>query len=1389
MQPKKCRMESSRQVILILLFLFFLSGQAAGLPFGYFYTSPGSNFQGLPFIQNFNPKEYLHLTPSFEHSTILQDNRGVMLIGSHGGILQYNGTTWQFIQIPGSNMVWGLGKDKSGRIYVGASDNLGYLAPDVNGKIRFVSLLSKLPKNMRTLGDVWDALVTPEGVYFKSNQYLLRWHQGKFKVWQAETAFGLLQWLNNKLHVQVADKGLFVLQNNALQLFSDDTFFTEGRLQFLLPLKDKRWLVANSNSGLAYFTGKTIVPVQGAAAIYLRNNVLFQGKLLPDSNVAITTLKGGVVILDQAANIKTIVNQESGLVTNTTYSLGTDDQGGLWISLEKGLSRIRLNSPFSYFNERVGLQRQTYAVCEHQGQLFAGTTAGLFQLTEKLPLNPSASFRNVAGFTSSIWSLQSIGISLLIGSEEGLFEWRNGKITALPITVAPWDNYCRDIQPSKYDSTVVFIASKNVYAFRRVGNQWRNEGALPGLPDNISQLIESPIGDLWLPTRAGITRVQFPEAKLKNGQAFTKNTVINRYGPAQGVPAGITNLYYVGQDLIAQIGEGNYQLFRFREDRNVFEPLKAYETQFNLPRQQVQPATEYSDGGQVWLWTKKYEDQRWQLQLARKQPNGTYTTQSFDFSGSSYPLKQFVYQQAAKAVWFSGVDGLVRFEWPAAEEKSPSFFTLLRRVVLPSGSVLYSNNQQQVQLPFRENSLHLELAAPSYNGAENNKFQFWLEGYDKNWSAWTKESVKEYTRLPEGTYTFHARAVNAQGHLGRPVSYTFTILPPWPRTWFMYGLYLLGAGILFWLLVRWRSAKLKAEKEQLEKLVAQRTQEVALKNEQLRQQAEELAAQTEKLQELDQVKSHFFANISHEFRTPLTLILNNVLDKLSGTTSNSEQTLVPVKVSELKVMSRNARRLLQLINQLLDLSKIESGQLLLEQQTGDFKQLLKVIYSSFSSLADYQHIKFELQLPDEPLVCRYDEDKVEKILYNLLSNAFKFTPNGGKVFLKTELLPVTNSTATSVIQITVQDSGPGLNPEQLNKVFERFYQGQQYYADAQGTGIGLALAKELTELQQGRIWAESEPGKGAAFIVQLPFISTNEEVLSNNKGTLQKEVFSDLSALPEKITSLPEVSKSPVTSNSSEELPLILVVEDNDDLRAYICAHLEGSYRVVESINGVQGLTVAQETIPDLIITDWMMPEMDGIALCGQLKTDMRTSHIPVIMLTALTTAAAKVKGLETGADDYLTKPFDSKELVVRIANLVENRRKLREYFSREIRLEPTKMVVSSVDEKFLQQVMRVVEERLSDSEFSVDEFSREIGLSRVHLHRKLKALTGQSPSDFIRMMRLKQAAQLLEARAGNIAEIAYQVGFNNLSYFSKCFREQFGVLPNEYIARQPANS
>lgn len=523
-------------------------------------------------------------------------------------------------------------------------------------------------------------------------------------------------------------------------------------------------------------------------------------------------------------------------------------------------------------------------------------------------------------------------------------------------------------------------------------------------------------------------------------------------------------------------------------------------------------------------------------------------------------------------------------------------------------------------------------------------------------------------------------------------------------------------------------------------------------NARLTQQSNTLADQAEKLRDLDKVKSTFFANISHEFRTPLTLILNGLSDKI-----NSAE---PGDLPRFEMMQRNAKRLLNLINQLLDLSRLDAREMKLTRENCDLIQLLQVTHASFSSLAHSRQVAFTLSVPETPLISRVDIDKIEKILYNLLSNAFKFTPVGGAIHLKAA---IQHNGQNKYMQITVQDSGHGIPADQLPHVFNRFYQGKQYYSDEQGTGIGLALTKELVELHDGKVWVESEEGHGARFIVQLPLSDADGEAVFSEGKVLQHEFTFE------------QVNNITI----DKDLPTILVVEDNQDLRNYIKESLGHKYQVLEAENGLIGLEKAYALIPDLIISDWMMPEMDGITICTRLKADERTSHIPIIMLTALATDQARIQGLETGADDYLTKPFDNRELLVRIHNLIESRRQLRERFSRELHLGPRKIPVTSMDEKFLEKVMEAVETHLGDPDFSMEKFGQQVSLSRMQLHRKLKALTGESPGDFLRSMRLKRAKSLLEAQSGNVSEVAYSVGFNNLSYFSKCYREAFGISPS----------
>ncbi|WP_052731063.1 tetratricopeptide repeat protein [Spirosoma radiotolerans] len=588
------------------------------------------------------------------------------------------------------------------------------------------------------------------------------------------------------------------------------------------------------------------------------------------------------------------------------------------------------------------------------------------------------------------------------------------------------------------------------------------------------------------------------------------------------------------------------------------------------------------------------------------------------------------------------------------------------------------------------------------------------------------------------------------------------------------GLGSLAALIIAGLIMSRQRLKIRNDQVLLaqSKVVAEKNEQLETQTHLLESQAIRLTAQAGQLQELDAAKSRFFTNVTHEFRTPLTLIIGTLSEKLHLLTETSETV---IRQTEVSIMYRNAQRLLHLINQLLDLSKLESGRLDVRLQTNDIRPLVSVVVSLFSSLAEQRHMHLSVQLSPERLPVSYDTDLLEKVITNLLSNAFKFTPDGGEITVYAQ--PVALDEATFV-QIVVEDSGIGITPDQTERIFERFYQGTPSRADRQpGTGVGLSLVREIVDLHQGRIQVENKAGSGARFVVLLPFVALAEE--TTNPFVPERLPAEQLVAT---VSPGPD-SESPM-NKANDERPLLLIVEDNEDVRTFIRNLMQTQYRVMTGENGRAGLTMAQTHLPDLIISDWMMPDMDGIALCHQIKSNECTSHIPFILLTALSAQDKRLTGLETGADDYLTKPFDSRELLIRAQNLIRNRRKLHERFSREIRIQPNQITVTSADEKFMTRVMTIVEANLNNSEFSVEQFGREVGLSRMQLHRKLLALTGQASGDFIRVMRLKRAAQLLDGRSGNVSEIAYAVGFNSLSYFAKCFRDQFGVLPTEYQGR-----
>jgi signal transduction histidine kinase/DNA-binding response OmpR family regulator len=520
-----------------------------------------------------------------------------------------------------------------------------------------------------------------------------------------------------------------------------------------------------------------------------------------------------------------------------------------------------------------------------------------------------------------------------------------------------------------------------------------------------------------------------------------------------------------------------------------------------------------------------------------------------------------------------------------------------------------------------------------------------------------------------------------------------------------------------------------------------------------------------RIRDMDEMKSRFFANISHEFRTPLTLI-HAPLQQIEETLNNNKEGVATVPLRHIKTMRRNTDRLLELVNQLLDLSKLDSGKMKLQVVKGDVLQLLRAITASFESVAERKAINYHVHFPERSYIGFFDKDKLEKIFSNLLSNAFKYTPEGGTVSVHADV-------EEQRLRFSIEDSGPGIPKKEVDKIFDRFYQLEG--TEDKGSGIGLALVKELTNLYRGQISVSSEPGKGSRFRVTVPVEKSlfKEEELVYGTWESQNSFIN---------TSLEESETYISNSFVHPALPLLLLVEDNHDLRQFIREVVQEQYQVVEAVNGKEGFEKAISEIPDIVVSDVMMPLMNGFDLTEKLKKDERTSHIPVILLTAKAGQVHKLEGLTTGADDYLTKPFDRPELLLRMQNLITQRKLLRKKFAGAILLKPSEVAVNSTEENFLQKLMQAIETNMGEEDFGVEQLAKEMALSRSQLHRKLVALSGQSPSEVLRNTRLLRAKELLQKKSATPSEVAFKVGFNSHAYFSKCFKEEFGISPSEVV-------
>lgn len=853
--------------------------------------------------------------------------------------------------------------------------------------------------------------------------------------------------------------------------------------------------------------------------------------------------------------------------------------------------------------------------------------------------------------------------------------------------------------------------------------------------DEVTYLLEDAKKRIWIGTTNGIN-IYYPDSELFD--AFSGDLLSN--------------------DVVSCIAEDhkNRIWVGTRDGLNLFDENTRSFVTFNM-RKDFLKGTIYgiqADAeGYLWISTNKG--------LVKFNPD-TRKLQVFDnkdgLQNNQFNLYAFC-KAADGMMLFGGINGISYF-YPKDLKQEPlklkvtfTGLEVFNKAVVPSDGyeILDQHIDQARKLTFKHDFKQFTIFFNAFNYISPNKtkYRYKLEGFDNNWQITDHMSKASYTNLRPGKYVFHVKAVGPQGESSAIRSLNIVLLPPWwNSTWFYFLMSMLGAagGYFIYRVVSERVRTLHQLK--LERM------------------------EREKVESINQMKMDFFTNVSHEFRTPLTLILAPLEEIMSK----------PVTDKYLRkqhdLMLLNAKRLYHLVDQLFEFKKAELGTKKLQVSRADMVSFIHEGYSSFISLSEKHKIKYTFRSTEARLSFYFDKDAVEKVLFNLLSNAFKYTPEGGSIIVE---FARKNNDAV----IKVSDTGIGIDVQHQELIFDRFYQvnGQEMNL---GSGVGLAFTKRLVELHHGTITVESALEEGSVFTVVIPLADEQYDADEHTEHP-RYELSIENDSTDELIADDEPGSEQILIEGQQKEK--LLVVDDNIEIVDYLKSYFSNIYQVRVAYDGKEALALleGEDGLVDLIICDVMMPEMDGIHFCKRIKQNIQTCHIPVILLTAKNETNHQIKGLEVGADDYVTKPFSITLLEAKLQNISRSRKRLKEYYSSSKDIIPENIAFNTLDEDFLRTAIAIIELHITESDFSVDKFSREIGMSRSNLYLKLKAITGESATDFIKRIRFKKAVEFMESRQYTIAQVAYMSGFNSPSYFSTAFKQYYDCMPTEYLAKKDA--
>ncbi len=1339
-----------------------------------------------------------------EINSIAQDKSGKMWFATWTGIASYNGFDFQFF-VPELGNPWSLQNKKTNTVFIDTKDNLWVATP---------SAVSVFRKNDETFHHVLLESTTTNGYYvfdfFESKgRILIHCNLGLFLVSESKNKDGFLtakklniRYKNSEvaeyIHHMCTFQDEICLVSNLNVSAPTSLFISE------LIVNDRDTLIEVSNKRTTNFTINALVYAasnqklffgtsDGVSSFSLKDLQFLDERFLKGTNINDLLLSSEQKIycyshepvliyidLKTSSIGKYLPNplKFGTLLDNNITCLFEDFSGNLWVGHQGlGLSILNLNRKAFYSYKRdpsrqsslsgnivmcfnddgkdilIGLRQGGLNVCSKQ--IKQGETVEF----KTIPYQQSAlknsefnSIWNIARESDSVfWVASNGGLCKLRRTEKG---WQYGKIGEKPL----YEGVVRKILVDKdkniwvgtFNEGLIFIPALHRNPTHKSFNFPYNPNNLQGISDKtvLSMIIDSK-DRFWVGTNKGINLLKTPYSKLdltgEKAPTVTFNQIIAENPQKDFLNANEINCIFENQDgsiLLATQGGGLNLL-----DADAMK-FSHYTTENGLSGNDVFGIVSDRNGIK-WISTN--------VGIVAFDENNkikpfTYYHYSDGLQGETFKVNSY-HQSADGEIFFGGDNGFTRF-YPEKIKFNPippkvafTNFKIANRTVsigdtISSGNVMTMvlDEMTEIKLPFDKNSFSVGVGVHHYQFPAGNMIRYKLDGFNDRWITLLASNQNIYfSKVPYGTYTLHVSALSADNVLAENErTLIIRILPPWYKTWYFQFFVALVLILLAGLIIKWFVVNQRAKFQK-------KIDKIELEN--------------------NENKMRFLTNIAHELRTPLSLVIAPIEDLKQNYT-----TIDPKWKNHLNLIYRNSNYLLTLINQIIDFRKLNAGKLQLSLEHTDIVQLINDVVENFKGLESRKKTNLQVVLPPESILVEVDHQKIEEVMYNLLSNAFKHTKENLSIIVSLKVIESAVSQALptkKTVRISVFNEGKDISDEDKIRIFERFYKVNE---KVEGAGIGLSFSKSLVEMHGGSIWVESIENKGVSFHIDLTFDEIEITELPEARASAEKlwheEVF--------------DYKEVHVLENKGKDLSIV-IVEDNIDLRSFLKNTLSSNYECYESGNGVEGYELVCQIVPDIVISDVIMPKMDGYELCEKLKGNVKTCHIPIILLTANNASDHIMSGYEKGADAYVTKPFDMNIIKSQISRLIKNRELIREkYLTQNFMVEVTSSSLSK-DDEFILRLRELLETNLSETDFNVKKLSEDLNISTTHLYRKLKALTGLSPVEFIRTFKLQKACEMLSTTNYSIKEIGYGLGFNNLSYFVKCFREQFGVTPSSY--------